>query len=88
MEEPDEKWVDREFEGVDFRDVNDGDLSRLRTERVVFTECVFAGVNLSESVHEGSAFRNCDFRRASLMHRLFDIAPCSDRCSPKAGSVR
>jgi len=41
---------DREFEGHDFRDE---DLSRLHTERVVFTECVFAGVNLSESVARG-----------------------------------
>ncbi|MDT5065352.1 MAG: hypothetical protein QOK02_1507, partial [Mycobacterium sp.] len=68
MADPDEQWVDREFEGHDFRDE---DLSRLRTERVVFTECVFAGVNMSESEHVGSAFRNCDFRRASLMHTTF-----------------
>jgi uncharacterized protein YjbI with pentapeptide repeats len=64
----DEKWVGQEFEGHDFRDE---DLSRLRTERVVFTECDFSGVKLSESEHVGSAFRNCNFRRASLMHSTF-----------------
>ncbi|MDT5088268.1 MAG: hypothetical protein QOG47_975, partial [Mycobacterium sp.] len=37
-------WNDREFVGHDFRD---DDLSRLRTERVVFTECDFSGVNLA-----------------------------------------
>ncbi|MDT5327591.1 MAG: hypothetical protein QOF25_4743 [Mycobacterium sp.] len=68
MADIDEQWVDREFEGHDFRDE---DLSRLRTERVVFTECDFTGVNLSESEHAGSAFRNCNFRRASLMHSTF-----------------
>ena len=36
-------WTDCEFVGRDFRD---DDLSRLRTERVVFTECDFSGVNL------------------------------------------
>ena len=65
MADIDEEWVDREFDGHDFRD---DDLSRLRTERVVFTECDFSGVDLSESEHLGSAFRNCTFRRASLMH--------------------
>lgn len=60
--------VDREFDGHDFRDE---DLSRLRTERVVFTECDFSGVDLSESEHLGSAFRNCMFRRTSLWHSSF-----------------
>ena len=70
---PDEpSWVDREFVGVDFRaDEYDGALSRLRTERVVFTECNFSGVDLSESQHAGSAFRNCTFRRATLWHSTF-----------------
>jgi uncharacterized protein YjbI with pentapeptide repeats len=68
----DEEWVDQEFDGVDFRDVGDGDLSRLRTERVVFTDCDFSGVNLTESEHRGSAFRNCNFRRASLQHSTFE----------------
>ena len=40
-------------------DFRDEDLSRLRTERVVFTECDFSGVDLGESEHVGSAFRNC-----------------------------
>ncbi len=48
-------WTDCEFIGRDFRD---DDLSRLRTERVVFTECDFSGGNLGESEHLGSAFRN------------------------------
>jgi uncharacterized protein YjbI with pentapeptide repeats len=68
----DEVWVDREYVGHDFRD---DDLSRLRTERVVFTECDFSGVDLAESTHQGSAFRNCRFRRASLWHSRF--AHCS-----------
>ena len=61
-------WTEREFEGHDFRD---DDLSRLRTERVVFTECDFSGVDLSESEHVGSAFPNCTFHRASLWHSTF-----------------
>jgi uncharacterized protein YjbI with pentapeptide repeats len=61
-------WTEREFEGDDFRDEN---LSRLRTERVVFTECDFSGVDLSESEHVGSAFRNCTFRRTSMLHSVF-----------------
>ena len=58
-------WTEREFAGHDFRD---DDLSRLHTERVVFDECDFRGVDLSESQHVGSAFRNCRFERASLWH--------------------
>ena len=58
-------WVDREFTGRDFRD---DDLSRLRTERVVFSDCDFSGVNLAESHHRGSAFRNCTFERTLLWH--------------------
>lgn len=65
-------WADREFGGRDFRDE---DLSRLRTERVVFTECDFSGVNLAESQHHGSAFRNCTFERTTLWHSTF--AQCS-----------
>jgi hypothetical protein len=61
-------WVEREFDGHDFRD---DDLSRLRTERVVFTECDFSGVDMSESEQVGSAFRNCTFRRTSLLHSTF-----------------
>jgi uncharacterized protein YjbI with pentapeptide repeats len=70
-ETEDGAWFDREYTGVDFRSVDDGDLSRLRTERVVFTECDFSGVNMSESEHVGSAFRNCMFRRTSLSHSVF-----------------
>jgi uncharacterized protein YjbI with pentapeptide repeats len=55
-----QQWTDREFAGRDFRDE---DLNRLRTERVVFSECDFSGVNLAESEHRGSAFRNCTFQR-------------------------
>ena len=65
---PELSWIDEEFVGRDFRD---DDLSRLRTERVVFTECDFSGVDLSESEHSGSAFRNCTFRRATLWHSTF-----------------
>ena len=36
--------ADREFDGHDFRDA---DLSGLRTERVVYTECDFTGADLS-----------------------------------------
>jgi len=61
-------WAEREFNGHAFRDE---DLSRLRTERVVFTDCDFSGADLSESEHEGSAFRNCTFRRTSLLHSTF-----------------
>ena len=65
-------WADREFVGRDFRDE---DLSGLRTERVVFTECDFSGVNLAESEHRASAFRNCTFKRTMLWHSTF--AQCS-----------
>lgn len=61
-------WADEEFAGRDFRDE---DLSRIRTERVVFTECDFSGVDLSESEHHGSAFRNCTFRRSTIWHSTF-----------------
>jgi uncharacterized protein YjbI with pentapeptide repeats len=61
-------WVEREFVGHDFRD---DDLSRLRTERVVFTECDFSGADLAESEHTGSAFRNCTFHRTTLWHSTF-----------------
>lgn len=60
--------IDCEFTDADFRDE---DLSRLRTERVVFDACDFSGVDLSESEHVGSAFRNCTFRRTSLWHSTF-----------------
>ena len=49
----------------------DDDLNRLRTERVVFTECDFSGVNLAESEHLGSAFRNCNFNLTTLWHSTF-----------------
>jgi uncharacterized protein YjbI with pentapeptide repeats len=65
-------WADREFAGRDFRDE---DLSGLRTERVVFSECDFGGVNLAESDHRASAFRNCTFKRTTLWHSTF--AQCS-----------
>jgi uncharacterized protein YjbI with pentapeptide repeats len=68
VSDAEEVWVEREFDGHDFRD---DDLSRLRTERVVFTECDFSGVDLAESEHFGSAFRNCTFRRTSLLHSTF-----------------
>ena len=61
-------WTEKEFVGHDFRD---DDLSRLHTERAVFTECDFSGVDMSESEHVGSAFRNCTFRRTSLWHSTF-----------------
>lgn len=63
-----QQWAGREFTGHDFRDA---DLSRLRTERVVFDECDFTGADLGESVHRGSAFRNCRFERTSLWHSEF-----------------
>jgi uncharacterized protein YjbI with pentapeptide repeats len=63
-----QQWTDCEFAGRDFRDE---DLSRLRTERVVFSECDFSGVDLAESQHRASAFRNCIFRRTSLWHSIF-----------------
>jgi len=61
-------WIDCHFVGRDFRDE---DLSRLRTERAVFSECNFSGVNLSETQHLGSAFRNCTFERTLLWHSAF-----------------
>ena len=68
MSEGEPVWTDREVDNHDFRD---DDLGRLRTERVVFTECDFSGVDMSESEHVGSAFRNCTFRRTSLLHSTF-----------------
>jgi uncharacterized protein YjbI with pentapeptide repeats len=68
LRDQDQHWVDCEFADHDFRDE---DLSRLRTERVIFTECDFSGVNLTESVHRGSAFRNCTFRQTLLWHSAF-----------------
>jgi uncharacterized protein YjbI with pentapeptide repeats len=65
-------WADLEFAGRDFRDE---DLSGLRTERAVFSECDFSGVNLAESDHRASAFRNCTFKRTTLWHSTF--AQCS-----------
>lgn len=47
----------------------------MRTERVVFTECDFSGVNMAESEHYGSAFRNCTFKLTMLWHSTF--AHCS-----------
>jgi uncharacterized protein YjbI with pentapeptide repeats len=67
-----QEWVDCEFTGRDFRDE---DLSRLSTDRVLFDECDFSGVDLGESQHRGSAFRNCSFRRTRLWHSTF--AQCS-----------
>lgn len=61
-------WSDRELVGADFRDE---DLFGLHTERMVFTECDFSGANLAESVHLGSAFRNCRFVRTNLWHSTF-----------------
>jgi len=72
VDNDDEVWIEREFVTHDFRDE---DLSRLRTERVVFDECDFRGVDLAESEHIGSAFRNCRFERATLHHSTF--AHCS-----------
>ncbi|OBJ82688.1 pentapeptide repeat-containing protein [Mycobacterium asiaticum] len=66
------EWTEREFSREDFRDE---DLGALHTERVVFTECDFSGVNLAESQHRGSAFRNCTFTRTTLWHSTF--AHCS-----------
>ena len=61
-------WADREFDGHDFRDE---DLSRLRTERVVFTECDFSGVDLSESEHSGRRSATARFVGPSLWHSTF-----------------
>lgn len=63
-----EAWIEREFVGHDFRD---DDLVGLRTERAVFDDCDFRGVNLAESEHVGTAFRNCKFDRASFWHSTF-----------------
>lgn len=41
----------------------------------MFSECDFSGVNLAESQHRGSAFRNCTFERTTLWHSTF--AQCS-----------
>lgn len=63
-----EHWTDREITAETFYDE---DFRELHTERVVFTECDFSGANLTESLHVGSAFRNCTFRRTSLWHSEF-----------------
>ena len=68
MSDAETVWTEREFVEHDFRD---DDLKRLRTERVVFTECDFSGVDMGESEHVGSAFRNCTFRRTTLWHSTF-----------------
>jgi uncharacterized protein YjbI with pentapeptide repeats len=68
VDSDEEVWIEREFVAHDFRD---DDLSRLHTERVVFDECDFRGVDLAESEHVGSAFRNCRFERATLHHSIF-----------------
>ena len=68
MSDTETVWTEREFVEHDFRD---DDLTRLRTERVVFTECDFSGVDMGESEHVGSAFRNCTFRRTTLWHSTF-----------------
>uniref|UniRef100_UPI0025E9795B pentapeptide repeat-containing protein n=1 Tax=Mycolicibacterium sp. TaxID=2320850 RepID=UPI0025E9795B len=36
-----------------------------------FTDCDFGGADLANSVHSGSAFRNCRFRRTTLWHSTF-----------------
>ena len=61
-------WFGRELTGRDF---SEEDLSGLRTERAVFTDCDFGGTNLAESEHLGSAFRNCRFVRTTLWHSTF-----------------
>lgn len=61
-------WSDRTFVDHDFRDE---DLGLLHTERVVFDGCDFSGVNMAESEHAGSAFRNCRFERTILWHSTF-----------------
>ena len=67
-------WAEREFDGHDFRDE---DLSRLRTQRVVFTECrmrlvTFVEVDFTLTVLGGSDLRgidlsDCRLREASLV---------------------
>lgn len=64
----DPRWIEREYVGHDFRD---HDLSRIHTRATVFTDCDFTGVNLAESRHFGSAFRNCVFTRATVWHSEF-----------------
>lgn len=61
-------WVEREFVDQNFRD---DDLAGLHTERVVFDGCDFSGVNMAESEHAGTAFRNCRFDRTILWHSTF-----------------
>ena len=68
MDDSETVWVEREYVGHGFCD---DDLSRLRTEPVVSDECDFRGVNLTESEHAGSAFRNCTFDPAILHHSTF-----------------
>lgn len=58
------QWADCEFTGREFVD---DDLSRLHTERVVFTECDFSGANLSESQHRGSAFQKLHLSANNLV---------------------
>jgi uncharacterized protein YjbI with pentapeptide repeats len=45
-------WTDCEFVGRDFRD---DDLSRLHTERVVFTECDFSGADIAQALAYAAA---------------------------------
>ena len=79
-------WTEREFVGHDFRD---DDLSRLRTERVVFTECDFSGVDLAESAaSSGRPSATARFVGPRCGTALFVTAACSARCSPNAGCGR
>ncbi|MFN8071528.1 MAG: pentapeptide repeat-containing protein [Mycobacterium sp.] len=61
-------WLDTEYVGADF---TEQDFSELTTQRVVFTDCDFSGADLAYSVHAGTAFRNCCFRRTTLWHSNF-----------------
>ena len=54
----------------------------------MFTDCDFSGVDMAESEHVGSAFRNCTFRGRRCGTAPFVTAACWARCSPNAGCGR
>lgn len=80
----DEEYVDTDFSGSNFSDVNmrgsrfircrfNGvDLTELQSQSTTFTTCDFTGAHLNASHHTRSAFLNCQFRLASLFGTTFE----------------
>ncbi len=65
------QWTDCEFVGRDFRDDY---LSRLQTERVLFAECDFSGVDLAGPRTTGTRMDDADLRGATVDPSLWTTA--------------